>query len=120
MHQVNPLTTLAVCAAWIVAAMIILDARFLIFTIVLFASALLVMRRTSPLTLLLLMIPFALFGLGFVTTNLLFRQEADFANMVSAEAPVSSDALSAGLTLALRAIACICGFRVVLTERPPS
>lgn len=106
MQQVNPLTTLCVCAAWIVAALIILDARFLIFTIVLFAAALLILRRTSPLTLLLLMIPFALFGFGFVTTNLLFRQETDFATMVSEEAAVSSEALSAGLTLALRAIAC--------------
>jgi len=106
MQQVNPLTTLSICAAWIIAALIILDARFLIFTIVLFAAVLLILRRTSPLTLLLLMIPFALFGFGFVTTNLLFRQETDFATMVSAEAAVSSEALSAGLTLALRAIAC--------------
>lgn len=52
------------------------------------------------------MIPFALFGLGFVTTNLLFREESDFVTEVASETVYASDALSAGLTLALRAIAC--------------
>lgn len=101
--------------------MIVLDARFLALTTVLFAVALLVLRRTSPLTLLLLMIPFALFGLGFVTTNLLFRQDSGFATAVSAEAAVRSDALSAGLTLALRAIACgMVSIFFALTTNPAS
>jgi energy-coupling factor transport system permease protein len=103
---INPLTKLAICAIWVLAAILILDARFLGLTTAIFALALVVLNRTSVLTLLLLMIPFALFGLGFVTTNLLFREDSGFATAVSSEAVFRSDALSAGLTLALRAIAC--------------
>lgn len=106
LRAINPLTKLVVCALWIVAATLILDARFLAFTTAVFALALLVLNRTSPLTLILLMIPFTLFGLGFVTTHLLFRQDGGFAATVASEAVYASDALSAGLTLALRAIAC--------------
>ncbi len=106
LKAVNPLTKLGICALWVLAAVLILDARFLGLTTALFAVALIVLNRTSPLTLLLLMIPFALFGFGFVTTNLLFREDSGFATAVSSEAVFASDTLSAGLTLALRAIAC--------------
>jgi len=106
LKAVNPVTKLCICALWVLAAVLILDARFLGMTTALFALALIVLNRTPPLTLLLLMIPFALFGLGFVTTNLLFREDSGFATAVSSEAVFASDTLSAGLTLALRAIAC--------------
>lgn len=103
---INPLTKLAVCAAWVVAAVLILDARFLGLTTAIYALALIALNRTPVRSLLLLMIPFVLFGLGFVTTNLLFRKDSGFATAMSSEAVFRSDALSAGLTLALRAIAC--------------
>ena len=106
LKAINPLTKLLICAVWILAATLILDARFLGVTTAIFALALVILNRTSPVTLLLLMIPFGLFGFGFVTTNLLFRDESGYATMVSSEAVFASDALSAGLTLALRAIAC--------------
>jgi energy-coupling factor transport system permease protein len=106
LKAINPLTKLVICAVWILAATLILDARFLAFTTVVFALALVILNRTSPMTLLLLMVPFALFGFGFLTTNLLFREESGYAATVSSEAVFASDALSARLTLALRAIAC--------------
>eukprot|EP00873_Tetraselmis_striata_P030576 jgi/Tetstr1/450840/TSEL_037876.t1 len=61
-------------------------------------------QRVPPLLLLALMVPFILFGMGFVTTNLLFRQDSDFA-MHIAGGDNGGGALSAGLTLSLRALA---------------
>jgi energy-coupling factor transport system permease protein len=52
------------------------------------------------------MVPFCLFGFGFLTTSLLFRQDSDFATRMAGEALLSSPAFSAALTLFLRAVAC--------------
>lgn len=106
LKRLDPLTKVLVCIAWIVAASLILDARFLGFTALAFALLLVALNRTSPLTLLALSIPFALFGIGFLTTSLLFREESSYAAAMASEPVIRSDSLSAGLTLALRAIAC--------------
>ena len=102
----NPLSKLAVCLVWIVAVVLVFDARFQIAAILLGFFTLAVLNRTSPLVLLALMVPFALFGVGFLTTSLLFRKESDFALWVAGESPFSSQAFSAGMVLFLRAIAC--------------
>ena len=102
----NPLSKLAVCLVWIVAVVLVFDARFQIAAILLGFFTLAVLNRTSPLVLLALMAPFALFGVGFLTTSLLFRKESDFALWVAGESPFSSQAFSAGMVLFLRAIAC--------------
>ena len=86
--------------------MLIFDARFQIALIAVAGFALIAFNRTSPLLLLALMVPFGLFGVGFLTTNLLFRQESEFASRMAGEALLSSPAFSAGITLFLRAIAC--------------
>ena len=52
------------------------------------------------------MVPFALFGLGMLTTNVLFRQDSPFAARLAGEALFASPAVSAGVTLFLRTIAC--------------
>jgi energy-coupling factor transport system permease protein len=106
LSSVHPLAKLAVCIIWIVASIMVFDARFQLAAILLCALALMVLERRSPLTVLALMVPFALFGFGFLTTNLLFRQESGFALQMAKEAPLASEAFSAGIVLFLRAIAC--------------
>lgn len=103
--SLNPLTKLAVCLVWIAAAILVFDLRFQMAIIVVAIAALVILDRVSPLVVLALMVPFALFGFGFFTTSVVFRTESDFAQMVAGEQPFASPAFSAGLTLFLRAIA---------------
>jgi energy-coupling factor transport system permease protein len=106
LKALHPLGKLVVCCLWLLAAMLVFDARFQLAAIAIPAIALVMLNRTSPLMLLGLMMPFVLFGFGFLTTNVLFRQESDFALQVVGEQPFSSQAFSAGFTLFLRALAC--------------
>src|SRR5690348_12472098 len=102
LKSLNPLSKLAVCCAWLVASVVIFDPRFQLAAILVPALVLITFNRTSPLVLLVLMVPFALFGFGFLTTSLLFRQESDFALRMAGEALLASPAFSAGITLFLR------------------
>ncbi|WMT85317.1 energy-coupling factor transporter transmembrane protein EcfT [Pelagibacterium sp. 26DY04] len=104
LRRLNPLTLFAVCLAYLAAAATSFDAGFQISVVVLVAAVLLAVQRVPPLLLLVLMVPFVLFGMGFITTNLLFRRDSDFA--VHLAGSESGAALSAGLTLSLRALAC--------------
>jgi energy-coupling factor transport system permease protein len=106
LKTLNPISKLFVCVVWLAAAVLIFDARFQVASILVTVMALVVLNGTSPLFLLGLMIPFSLFGLGFLTTSLLFHQESDFALRVAGESLFASTAFSAGLVLFLRAIAC--------------
>ncbi|WP_210497288.1 energy-coupling factor transporter transmembrane component T family protein [Microvirga antarctica] len=105
-RTLNPLSKVAVCAVWLVAAILIFDARFQIGAILIVCIVLVALERTSPLLLLGLMVPFSLFGLGFLTTALLFREDSAFALHVAGESVFGSPAASAGVTLFLRAVAC--------------
>lgn len=102
----HPLPKLVVCLVWIAASIVVFDPQFQLLTIALAAAALVLLERRSPLFVLLLMVPFALFGFGFLTTSVLFRQEADFAVRMAGEQAFASPAVSAGLVLFSRAIAC--------------
>ncbi|PWW01425.1 energy-coupling factor transport system permease protein [Hoeflea marina] len=102
----HPLPKLLVCLAWIAASIVVFDLGFQLMTIALSSAALIVLERRSPLFVLLVMVPFALFGFGFLTTSILFRQESDFAVRMAAEQAFSSPAVSAGLVLFARAVAC--------------
>lgn len=106
LKAVNPITKLMVCAVWLAAAMLVFDMRFQAACILVPTLALVILNRTSPLLLLALTVPFALFGFGFLTTSLLFHQESDFALHMAGESLLATPAFSAGLTLLLRAIAC--------------
>jgi energy-coupling factor transport system permease protein len=106
LSTLHPLPKLVVCFVWIAASILIFDARFQLATIALAALALVVLERKSPLLVLALMLPFALFGFGFLTTSVLFREESDFAQRMARETPFGSAAFSAGIVLFLRAIAC--------------
>ncbi|MGO4571572.1 energy-coupling factor transporter transmembrane component T family protein [Microvirga sp. 2TAF3] len=106
LKTLNPITKLIVCIVWLAAAVLVFDARFQVACILIPALALIVFNRTPPLLLLALMVPFALFGFGFLTTSLLFRRESDFALRMAGESLFATPAFSAGITLFLRAIAC--------------
>lgn len=106
LRALNPLSKLLVCLVGLAASVLVFDARFQMALIILTGFSLVVLNRTSPLLLLALMVPFCLFGFGFLTTSLLFRQDSDFAMRMAGEALLASPAVSAGLTLFLRAVAC--------------
>jgi len=106
LSSLHPLPKLGVCLIWITAAILVFDARFQLASILLSVLALVVLERRSPLAILALMVPFALFGFSFLTTSILFRQESDFALRMAEQAPFASEAVSAGMVLFLRAIAC--------------
>ena len=69
--------------------------------ILLSISALIVLDRKSPLLISGLMVPFALFGFGFLTTSVLFRTDSDFALHAAKQSPFASQAFSAGIVLFL-------------------
>lgn len=106
LSRLHPLSKLVIASIWLAASILVFDIGFQVATIVLTALALIVLERRSALLVMALMVPFALFGFGFLTTSVLFRQESDFARQMAAETPFGSGALSAGLVLFLRAIAC--------------
>lgn len=101
----HPLPKLALCLAWIVASLLVFR---LSFQIALFAAAtlmLLVDARVPCRRLLLLMVPFALFGFGFFTTSVLFRAESGFALQMAQEQGGAPD-VAPGLVLFFRVLAC--------------
>lgn len=105
LKTLDPLTKLAICLLWMAAAVFVFDLRFQLGVIACCVVSLIVLDRISPLLVAALMVPFALFGFGFLTTSVVFRTESDFALFVSAQSPFASPAFSAGITLFLRAIA---------------
>lgn len=104
--RIHPVVKLAVCMVWLAAAILVFDASFQIATIAIAVVLLVAVERRPPLFVLALMVPFALFGIGMLTTTALFRQEADFAVRMAGETPFGSRAVAAGLVLFLRAVAC--------------
>src|SRR5688572_2976056 len=105
LKTVNPLVKVAVCLGWMIACVAIFDQRFQLATILIAAAALMLLDRASPALVLALMAPCALFGIGFLTTNLVFHEEAAFARHVAEGKAFASPGMSAGVTLFLRAIA---------------
>ena len=101
----HPLPKLVICLIWIVAAILVFDVRFQIAAIALSVSVLIGLDRKSPFLIVGLMIPFALFGFGFLTTSVFFRTDSDFALHVARQSLFASEAFSAGIVLFLRAIA---------------
>lgn len=106
LNDVHPLAKLAIAIIWLAASVLVFDLFFQAATIAIMATTLVVFQRMRLLVVLALMVPFALFGFGFFTTSVLFRQESEFALSMARETFLSSPATSAGMVLFLRAIAC--------------
>ncbi|MDQ7247110.1 energy-coupling factor transporter transmembrane component T family protein [Dongia sedimenti] len=105
LRAIHPLVKLALCLAWIAACLAVFDPRFQIATALIAAAALVLLDRVSPILVLAMTVPFALFGIGFLTTNLAFHEEADFARHIAAHSLFAAPAWSVGITLFLRTIA---------------
>ena len=106
LSTLHPLPKLVICLTWIVMAILVFDAYFQLAAILISLVALIAVEKKSPLMVLSLMVPFALFGFGFLTTSVLFRVDSDFALYAAKQSPFASQAFSAGIVLFLRAIAC--------------
>ena len=104
--RVHPLPKLAACLCWIVASIAIFDVRFQIGSLTLAAGLLVFTERVRPLTVLALMVPFALFGFGFLSTSVLFGRESGFAVRMAQEQALGRPDLAPGLVLFFRALAC--------------
>lgn len=101
----HPLPKLALCMAWIIASLIVFRLSFQVALFAVAALLLLADARVPPRKLLLLTVPFALFGFGFLTTSVLFRAEAGFAATMAREQGGAPGA-TAGLVLFFRVLAC--------------
>jgi len=106
LSSIHPLAKLVACLVWLTASILIFSAPFQLAIIGSAIVALVFIERRSPLLVLALVVPFVLFGFGFLTTSVLFRQESDFALRMAGETPFGGEAFSAGIVLFLRAIAC--------------
>lgn len=121
LRTMHPLPKLVVALIWLAASIFVFDALFQIAVILTCVTILIVLERLSPLLVLALIVPFALFGAGFITTSVLFRQESEFAVQMAQETPFGDGRLQAGIVLFLRAIACgMVSAVFVLTTNPGS
>jgi energy-coupling factor transport system permease protein len=105
LKALHPLPKLALCLAWILASLAVfrLSLQIALFTAA--ALTLLIDVRIPPRRLLLLTVPFALFGFGFLTTSVLFRAESGFAVRMAQEQGGAPD-VAPGLVLFFRVLAC--------------
>ncbi len=101
----HPLPKLALCLGWIIASLVVFRLSFQIVLLVVATLILLVDARVPPRRLLLLMVPFALFGFGFFTTSVLFRAESGFALQMAQEQGGTPD-VAPGLVLFFRVLSC--------------
>lgn len=102
----HPLAVLAVCLAWIGACIAVMDPIFQAIALAVPVCLLLIVERLPPLRLALIAVPFALFGIGIFSTQVLFREGSGFLEAMQGEAIPPGEAVTAGITLFLRALAC--------------
>ena len=95
----HPLPKLAVALAFLLASILVFDLVFQIALSLGMVLVLIVFERVPLWKVLLLCVPFALFGFGFLTTSLLFRQEAGVALDDAGQSLWHALPFSAGLTL---------------------
>lgn len=102
----HPLPKLGLCLAWIVASLLVFDLRFQLAAYGLAFALLWGLARVPLWKLLALTLPFALFGMGFLTTSVLFHRESGFAVQMAQEQGALRPDLSPGLVLFARVLAC--------------
>jgi len=104
--RLHPLPKLALCLIWIGASVLVFDLRFQLLTLALAMTLLWAVERVPLWKLLALMVPFALFGFGFLTTSLLFNTESGFALRIAREQGAAVPDAAPGLALFARTLAC--------------
>jgi energy-coupling factor transport system permease protein len=106
LSYLHPLPKLALCLIWIGASLLVFD---LVFQLIAFALAFALLwgaERVALWKLLALMVPFALFGFGFLTTSVLFHRESGFAVQMAREQGAVEPDVYPGLVLFTRVLAC--------------
>jgi energy-coupling factor transport system permease protein len=106
LSRLHPLPKLALCLIWIIASLVVFDLQFQLVALGFAVLLLWVAERVALWKILLLMLPFALFGMGFLTTSVLFQREAGFAVQMAREQGAVQPDLSPGLVLFARVMAC--------------
>ncbi|MFN4155312.1 MAG: energy-coupling factor transporter transmembrane component T family protein [Paracoccaceae bacterium] len=106
LSRLHPLPKLALCLIWIGASVLVFDLRFQLVTLALAFGLLWLVERVALWKLLALMVPFALFGFGFLTTSVLFNRESGFALQMAQEQAMARPDVSPGLVLFARTLAC--------------
>lgn len=106
LSRLHPLPKLALCLIWIIASLVVFDLQFQLIALGSAVLLLWVAERVALWKILLLMVPFALFGMGFLTTSILFQRESGFAVQMAREQGAVQQDLSPGLVLFARVLAC--------------
>ncbi len=106
LSRLHPLPKLALCLIWIIASLVVFDLQFQLVALGFAVLLLWVAERVALWKILLLMVPFALFGMGFLTTSVLFQRESGFAVQMAREQGAVQPDLSPGLVLFARVLAC--------------
>ncbi|HET6222162.1 MAG TPA: energy-coupling factor transporter transmembrane component T [Dongiaceae bacterium] len=105
LERLNPLAKLAAAVIYFIAATVIFDPLIQLTLLLSIILALIILERVEPLMLLKVMAPFALVGLGYLWTNLLFHDSAGYYMPSPAgTAEIADPAVNAGVTLFLRAV----------------
>ncbi len=106
LSRLHPLPKLALCLIWIAASLIVFDLHFQLAALGLAFFLLWGLERVALWKLLALLVPFALFGFGFLTTSVLFQRESGFAVQMAREQGAAQPDLAPGLVLFTRVLAC--------------
>ena len=106
LSRLHPLPKLALCLIWIGASLLVFDLKFQLAALALAFFLLWGLERVALWKLLVLMVPFALFGFGFLTTSVLFQRDSGYAVQMAREQGALQADLSPGLVLFVRVLAC--------------
>lgn len=108
----HPFALFGICLLWVLASLVWLDSLFQALALVVVTGALVIGTAARAGELLRASAPFALFGLGLVTTSLLYREDGGYlaragAGAAGEGAPLFGlPALRAALALFLRTMTC--------------
>lgn len=106
LRRIHPLAKLALALIWLVVLTFVFDARFQGACILTVLGLLIVLDRAKPTEILLVLIPFALFGSGFLWSHWLHPAAiAGYAESVGGTAARRGGDAAAAIVLFLRAIA---------------
>lgn len=106
LSALHPLPKLALCLIWIGALVLVFDLRLQLAGLTLTFGLLWGGERIAVWKLVLLMAPFALFGIGLLTTSVLFDRESGFAVQMAREQGAETAEVASGLVLFTRVLAC--------------
>lgn len=106
LRRINPLVKLAVAILYIVVVTLVFDPLVQLAFLMAAIGLLLLFEHIHPVSLLKVMLPFALVGFGYLWVNLFFHESIDeYTRSLALTSVVADPATNAGITLFLRALA---------------